>query len=107
MIVCPCSMKTLSGIAHARSENLIERAADVTLKERRPLILVTRETPLNRIHITNMLAATDAGAIILPATPGFYNGEEQIEQAVDFIAARVLNLLAIDQDLLPEWNQKK
>lgn len=103
MIVVPCSMKTLSGIANGSSLNLIERAADVHLKERRPLILVTRETPLNRIHIKNMLEATDAGATILPATPGFYHGEPEFYKMIDFVVARVLNLLGIEQTLLKEW----
>jgi flavin prenyltransferase len=106
MIVIPCSMKTLSGVSHGSSLNLIERAADVTLKERRPLLLVCRETPLSRIHIKNMLEATDAGATIVPATPGFYHGETEINQMIDFIAGRCLNLLNIEQSILKEWGTK-
>ena len=103
MIVIPCSMKTLSGVAHGSSLNLIERAADVCLKERRPLLLVCRETPLSRVHIKNMLEATDSGAVIVPATPGFYHGETEVNQMIDFIAGRCLNLLGIEQTMLKEW----
>jgi 4-hydroxy-3-polyprenylbenzoate decarboxylase len=106
MIVCPCSMKTLAGISNGLSQNLIERAADVTLKERRRLVLVTRETPLSKIHLKNMLAATDAGAIILPASPAFYLGQNSMNDMVDFIVGRVLNLFEIKHTLYKPWSVK-
>ncbi len=103
MVVVPCSMKTLSGIAHGYSENLITRAADVMLKEKRPLILVPRETPFNLIHLKNMVAAAEAGASILPAMPAFYQKPESFEDLGDFIAGRILNLFGIDNDLFQKW----
>ena len=103
MAVIPCSMGTLARIATGASTNLIERAADVALKERRPLILVPRETPLSRIHLKNMLAATDAGAVVLPAMPGFYHNPRSIEELVDMIVGRVLDLLGIENDLSRRW----
>ena len=103
MAVIPCSMKSLSAISHGTSSTLIERAADVTLKEARPLVLVPRETPLNRIHLRNMLAASEAGAHIVPAMPAFYQKPETFDDLADFIAGRVLNLLGMEQKLFTPW----
>ncbi|MFZ2447966.1 MAG: UbiX family flavin prenyltransferase [Syntrophobacteraceae bacterium] len=103
MVVVPCTMGTLGAIAAGLSQNLIHRAADVCLKERRPLILVPRETPLNRIHLSNMLRAAEAGALILPAMPGFYHRPRSVEEIVDFMVARVLDQLGIDHRLVPPW----
>lgn len=106
LVICPCSTGTLSAVAQGASDNLIERCADVALKERRPLLLVPRESPYSRVHLKNMLAATDAGAIIVPASPGFYHHPERIEDLIDFMVARILNLLQIPQTLLPGWGQR-
>jgi 4-hydroxy-3-polyprenylbenzoate decarboxylase len=106
MIVIPCSMKTLSGIAHGQASNLVERAADVTLKERRPLVLVPRETPLNLIHLENMTRALRAGAHIVPAMPAFYHAPASFEDLADFIAGRVLSLIGLRHDLVPPWNSR-
>jgi 4-hydroxy-3-polyprenylbenzoate decarboxylase len=103
MTVVPCTMKTLAGIAHGLSTNLIERAADVMLKERRRLVLVARESPYNLIHLRNMTAVTEAGAVVLPASPAFYQRPRTFDDLGDFIAARVLKLLDIDLDLYPRW----
>ncbi len=103
MVVCPCSMGTLASIAAGTSRSLVERAADVTLKERRKLILVTRETPLSAIHLENMLRLTRAGAVVLPAAPGFYHRPTQIAQLVDFVVARILDQLGVEQTLVPRW----
>ncbi len=103
MIIAPCSMGTLGGIAAGISRNLIERAADVTLKERRPLILVPREAPFNRIHLTNMLNLNDAGAVILPPTPSFYHKPKSIDDILCQISARVLKCLGIKSDSLLSW----
>ena len=97
-------MKTLSAIAHGTSSSLIERAADVTLKEARPLVLVPRETPLNVIHLRNLLAAAEAGARIVPAMPAFYQKPSSFDDLADFIAGRVLNLLGIEQRLFTPWD---
>jgi 4-hydroxy-3-polyprenylbenzoate decarboxylase len=103
MVICPCSMGTLSAIAAGASRSLVERAADVALKERRPLIVVPRETPLSAIHLENMLRLTRAGAIVLPAAPGFYHRPTRIEQLVDFVVARVLDHLGVAHALVPRW----
>ena len=103
MIVIPCSMKSLSGIARGAATNLIERTADVSLKERRPLILVPRETPLNLIHLENMTRAARAGATLVPAMPAFYFGPRTMEDLADFIAGRVLNLLGVKHELFASW----
>jgi 4-hydroxy-3-polyprenylbenzoate decarboxylase len=106
MVVCPCSMATVAAIAHGTSRSLIERAADVTLKERRPLVLVPRETPLSLIHLRNLVAAAEAGATVIPAAPGFYHRPTRVEELVDFVVQRVLDHLAIEADLTPRWSGK-
>jgi 4-hydroxy-3-polyprenylbenzoate decarboxylase len=105
MVVCPCSTGTLSAIATGASNNLIERAADVALKERRQLILVPREAPYSEIHLEHMLKLTRMGAVILPASPGFYHKPESIEDLIDFVVARVLNQLGIEQSIMPRWGE--
>lgn len=103
MLVAPCSGGTLARIANGMSQSLLERAADVTLKERRRLILMTRETPLSLIHLRNMVAVTEAGAIVLPASPGFYHNPESIQDLIDMIAGRILYHLGLESDLLQVW----
>lgn len=103
MVVIPCSMKSLAGIVSGYSDNLLLRAADVTLKERRPLVLVPRETPLTTIHLENMLKAAQAGAVVLPAMPGFYNRPEGINDLVDNIVGKVCDLLKIEHHLYEQW----
>ena len=103
MVVCPCSMGTLSAIAVGASRSLVERAADVALKERRPLVLVPRETPLSAIHLANMLRVTRAGAVVLPAAPGFYHRPASIDDLVDFVVARVLDHLGVEHTLMRRW----
>ena len=105
MVVCPCTMGSLAAIAHGLADNLIERAADVILKEKRPLILVARETPFSLIHLRNMTALVEAGATILPANPGFYHRPQNVEQVIDFIVALVLDQLGIAHDLMPRWGE--
>jgi 4-hydroxy-3-polyprenylbenzoate decarboxylase len=103
MVVCPCSMGTVSAIAHGTSRSLVERAADVALKERRRLLLVPRETPLSLVHLENLAAVTRAGAIVLPAAPGFYHQPQTIAELVDFIVARILDHLDVEHDLGRRW----
>ena len=103
MVICPCSMGTLSAIAHGSSRSLVERAADVMLKERRPLLLVPRETPLSAIHLENMLRVTRAGAVVMPAAPGFYHRPRSIDDLVNFVVARVLDHLGVEQELVSRW----
>ena len=103
MIVAPCSMRSLSAIAHGLADNLITRAADVTLKERRRLVLMVRETPFNLVHLRNMTAATEAGAVIFPPLPAFYQRPQNIGQMVDVSLARVLALFDLHVDNAPEW----
>jgi len=105
MIVCPCSTGTLSAIATGASNNLIERAADVAIKEKRELILVPRETPFSPIHLENMLKLANMGVTIMPASPGFYHEPKTIEDLVDFMVARMLNHLGIEQSLMPLWGE--
>ena len=103
MVIIPCSMNTLAAIAHGLSDNLIARAADVTLKERRQLVIVPRETPLNSIHLRNMLILSEMGVSITPPMPAFYNLPETIDDIVDHIVARVLDQLGVDNDLTDRW----
>lgn len=105
MVICPCSTGTLSAIASGACNNLIERAADVALKERRQLIVVPRETPYSQIHLENMLALTRMGAVVLPASPGFYHRPQHIGELVDFVVARILDHLGIEQRLLARWGE--
>ena len=105
MVICPCSGSTLSAIAVGASNNLIQRAADVQLKEGRKLILVPRETPLSLIHLDNMRTAAAAGATILPAMPGWYHGVQSLDDIIDFIVARILDQAGIEADLIPRWGE--
>ena len=103
MVVCPCSMGTLAAIAHGLSENLIERAADVMLKEQRKLILVPREAPFSTLHLENMLKLSKMNAVILPANPGFYHRPDSVEAIIDFIVARILDQLGVQHTLMARW----
>ena len=107
MVVCPCSTGTLSAIATGKSDNLIERGADVVLKERGQLILVPREMPLSSIHLEHMLKLSNLDVTIMPAAPGFYHKPESIEDLVDFVVARILDHLGIDQKLASRWGYQK
>ena len=105
MVVCPCSGTTLGAIAHGSGSNLIQRAADVHLKEKRKLILVPRETPLSVVQLENMKLATQAGAVVLPATPGWYHGVTSLQDLVDFIVSRILDQLGIEHVLIHRWGE--
>ncbi len=105
MVVCPCSGGTLSGIAAGTSRNLILRAAEVHLKERRKLVLVTRETPLSLVQLENMRRVCQAGAVVLPASPGWYHGVKRVEDLVDFVVARILDQFDMPHDLMQRWGQ--
>ncbi|MBL8404771.1 MAG: UbiX family flavin prenyltransferase [Dechloromonas sp.] len=107
MIVCPCSMGTLAAIAQGLADNLIERAADVVLKEGRKLVLVPRETPFSAIHLENMLRLSRAGAVILPPSPGFYQHPQSVQDIVDFVVARVLDQVAIPHTLMQRWGEAR
>jgi 4-hydroxy-3-polyprenylbenzoate decarboxylase len=103
MVICPCSMGTVSAIAQGSSRSLVERAADVQLKERRKLILVPRETPFSLIHLRNLTAVTEAGAVVIPAAPGFYHRPTTIDQLIDFIVQRIVDQLELTIDVAPRW----
>lgn len=103
MVICPCSMGTLAAVAAGLAQNLIERAADVVLKEGRKLVLVPRETPFSAIHLENMLKLARAGAVILPPNPGFYNHPQSVQDLVDFVVARVLDQLGVEHRLMRRW----
>ncbi|MES9812558.1 MAG: flavin prenyltransferase UbiX [Candidatus Thiodiazotropha sp.] len=103
MVVCPCTTGTLSAIACGASNDLMERAADVVLKERRKLILVVRETPFSEIHLENMLKLSRMGAVIMPANPGFYHNPATLQEIIDFMVGRILDQLDIDHRLMPRW----
>jgi 4-hydroxy-3-polyprenylbenzoate decarboxylase len=104
MVVVPCSMKTLAGVAHGLSRNLIERAADVMLKERRTLVLVPRETPMSLPQLRNMVLCAEAGAMILPAMPAFYQLPKTLDDLADFMAGKILSALGFEHDLYPKWS---
>jgi 4-hydroxy-3-polyprenylbenzoate decarboxylase len=103
MVVCPCSMGTVAAIANGTSRSLVERAADVTLKERRKLVLVPRETPLSLVHLRNLVTVTEAGAVVIPAAPGFYHRPSTVAELVDFIVQRVLDQLDLDIEIARRW----
>ncbi len=103
MVVCPCSTGTMAAICHGMSDNLIERAADVVIKERGQLILMVRETPFSTLHLQNMLSLSQQGVTIMPASPGFYHNAKSVEDLIDFMVGRVLDHLGIAQDIMPRW----
>lgn len=107
LVVCPCSTSALSALATGASNNLIERAGDVALKERRQLILLPREAPYSEVHLENMLKLTRMGAVIMPASPGFYHRPDSVQDLVDFIVARILDHLGLPQDLMPRWGEAR
>lgn len=106
MVICPASGGTISAIAHGASKNLIERAADVAIKEKYPLIIVPREMPLSAIHLENMLKLAQLGVTIMPASPGFYCAPKTINDLIDFVVGRILSHLGLDQNLVPAWGEK-
>ena len=103
MVIVPCSMKSLAGVANGLSRNLVERAADVMLKERKPLVLVPRETPMSLQQLRNMVRCAEAGAVVLPAMPGFYHLPRTLDDLADFLAGKILAALGLDQRLCPDW----
>jgi flavin prenyltransferase len=103
MVICPCSMGTVAAVAVGTSRSLVERAADVTLKERRKLVLVPRETPLSLVHLRNLVAVTEAGAVVVPAAPGFYHRPSNVSELVDFVVQRVLDQLELEIEIAPRW----
>lgn len=103
MVICPCSMGTVAAIAGGTSRSLVERAADVVLKERRKLILVPRETPLSLIHLRNLVAVTEAGAVVIPASPGFYHRPTKVSELIDFVVQRVVDQLGVKVDFARRW----
>jgi 4-hydroxy-3-polyprenylbenzoate decarboxylase len=107
MVICPCSMGTLAAIAHGTSDNLIERAADVMLKEQKKLILVPREAPFSTLHLENMLKLSRMSAVILPANPGFYHHPQSVEDIIDFIVARILDQLGVEHALMERWGDDR
>lgn len=107
MVICPCSMGTVAAVAGGTSRSLVERAADVTLKERRKLVLVTRETPLSVIHLRNMLTVAEAGGVVVPASPGFYHRPTRVDDLVDFVVQRVLDQVGLDLEIAPRWGGKE
>ncbi len=105
MVVCPCTTGTLAAIANGNSDNLLERAADVMLKEKRQLIMVVRETPFSNIHLENMLRLSQAGATIMPANPGFYHNPKNLDEIIDFMVSRILDHLKVENKLQPRWGE--
>jgi polyprenyl P-hydroxybenzoate/phenylacrylic acid decarboxylase-like protein len=104
MVIVPCSMKSLAGVANGLSRNLVERAADVMLKERKPLVLVPRETPMSLPQLRNMVLCAEAGAMVLPAMPAFYQSPKTLDDLADFMAGKILSGLGLDHDLYPQWS---
>jgi 4-hydroxy-3-polyprenylbenzoate decarboxylase len=107
MVICPCSMGTVAAIAVGASRSLVERAADVTLKERRKLVLVPRETPFSLVHLRNLVAVTEAGAVVVPAAPGFYHRPTRVSELIDFIVQRILDQLGIEIEIARRWGGKE